>query len=463
MGKKLARNLAPGLSLLRSSRMFSLPTCAIKSPSAETYFETTTQPHPSYQSVTTFEKSRQRGDWGLKRPLPKKTTTKSRQPYLRIKKIDTIESITEFSSATDHTISVRKWAEMAIPLKVPPPENQSVANKIAPSVFEDDSDATVLSTRRLRSFKPENARWRFRGPYLNSMSEGRFQQWLDAHVVPRRAKFRHFIKEDLARQRTLDQRIARQSAGNYRDDDAPVDPSSISSAELFAYMRDLRENRHRLYDLVTKFFDLPPVPPPPTASASSSSTPRYLAQFKVGEPTSITSPNPYSRYGPPRTHPSAGMYYTRSNNYTPNHPFYGPQSGLPPVLANAIHAKHPYFQGAVLGVGGFAVEIFYENVYKHSSNANKETRKLNMVDPDATELPKYWVVPLSAHVTQGGRLWIPYSLQANQDAVNIAREGIGEKKMTDIVGQNKTSDLLLPRSTGYATISGSSSAYGIGM
>lgn len=62
----------------------------------------------------TPESSRSRGDWGLKRPIPRKVDSK----YLRFSNIDTMEHRTTFESSHDTVMTAKKWQEMGVPLKV---------------------------------------------------------------------------------------------------------------------------------------------------------------------------------------------------------------------------------------------------------------------------------------------------------------------------------------------------------
>src|SRR5271167_5280501 len=124
-----SRSVSPGGALLRASRLFSVPPPLPRpagdlSSTAIFNSDTATLPHPIHLSITTPQSSLARGDWGFKRPLPLRSTTKSSTPVIRVDAIDTFEHITEFASAADHSLSLQKWQEMGVPLSTPSLKNR---------------------------------------------------------------------------------------------------------------------------------------------------------------------------------------------------------------------------------------------------------------------------------------------------------------------------------------------------
>src|ERR1700710_2293162 len=116
-----SRSVSPGGALLRASRVFSIPPPLPRTPSdlsstAVFSSDTATLPHPIHLSVITPQSSLARGDWGFKRPLPLRSTTKTSTPVIRIESIDTYEQVTEFGSAADHSLTIKKWEEMGVPI-----------------------------------------------------------------------------------------------------------------------------------------------------------------------------------------------------------------------------------------------------------------------------------------------------------------------------------------------------------
>src|SRR3569833_1972425 len=170
-----ARVVSPSSALLRSSRLFSLPS-QLRPPTSDaleglSYSKTTTEIYPTLQSIISPESSRRHGDWGFKRPLPKKMIRNSTNPVIRIKSVDSIERVTDFARASDHTLSLQKFQELNLPITV---QMDTGRDNFLPgkSVFEEDGDITAL-VPGLKDGTYDN-RWRFRGPWLHMLTEGDF-------------------------------------------------------------------------------------------------------------------------------------------------------------------------------------------------------------------------------------------------------------------------------------------------
>ncbi|KAF1964280.1 hypothetical protein BU23DRAFT_562066 [Bimuria novae-zelandiae CBS 107.79] len=118
------QNLSPAATLLRNSRLFSLPNPLPRPPvsepvaaGVEKVSNTATLPFPTHQAIATTPKSLARGDWGLKRPLPSRSRLlQISDPVVKVKQLDTIEHITDFDSATDHVRTRQKFEELSIPM-----------------------------------------------------------------------------------------------------------------------------------------------------------------------------------------------------------------------------------------------------------------------------------------------------------------------------------------------------------
>ncbi|KAK8210135.1 hypothetical protein M8818_003622 [Zalaria obscura] len=142
---------SPTARLLRSSRLFSIPP-PLPQPSIEALLpngqvrssDTATLPYPIHQAIATPPSSQHRGDWGLKRPLPERSTKASGQT-LRIKAIDNMEHITDFESAADHTMTLAKWQEMGVPVTIRTARDSITRKPTTPvSVYENELDNTSL-------------------------------------------------------------------------------------------------------------------------------------------------------------------------------------------------------------------------------------------------------------------------------------------------------------------------------
>lgn len=413
-----ARGVSPGAALLRTSRLFSLPP-PLPPPSRDDSFkvsETATEPYPTRQVITTTSLSRRTGDWGLKRPLPLKTTTKSSTPMIKVKQVDSIEGITDFGPGADHGVTLRKFQEMNLPITIP--SQRGGMNMPKKSVFEDDFDFTAIEPGHLKD--DMDMRWKFKGPWLAGLTDGDLQKYIEKHVRNRRPEFRAFLKTKLARE--LNESAA-QKARDSGEEAAPseLDASKITDDQLTNFLRRLRDDRPRLYKLVSQFLDLAPIGPP-THNAD---------MWKKGystTPLTITAGNPYAKEGPPIMHPSAGLSYLRTSSYLENHPLYGPQARHTPVEARVVAPRHSNgARGAKLGVGGFVANVPGGDSTFNMSRVSADIRSkpgLERLDPSIVGGAKAWVEPLSASVNSKGQTMIVVG-ETNAKSAEIARELAG--------------------------------------
>ncbi|KAM7198567.1 Mitochondrial ribosomal protein MRP51 [Naviculisporaceae sp. PSN 640] len=416
-----ARSVSPGGALLRASRMFSIPTplppCPTTSPS-EFRSDTATQNFPTHQIITTLESSRKQGDWGLKRPLPLRKTTKSTQAMIRVKHVDSAEQVTDYASATDHGLTLQKFQELRLPVTELKTSHDGLDQRRmgAPgkSVFENDTTDPAADIK---------FRWKFQGPWLAGITLGKFNKWLEKEARPRRVEFHAFLKEKIAAQK-LD---AAQKEALDQGLEVPetVDPSSITDEQVTDYLRKLRTNDsyHELYKTVGQFLDLAPLEPPPASALNTGAL--NLGSRKTREDVEVKSENPYAARGPPATHPSAGISYLRTNMYLDNHPVYGPQAAHPPIKARVLKPKKGgYVGGGRIGAAGFvANNPFGDSEQNHSKGA------MQNLDPNVEGGAKFWVHPLYAHVDSLGRVRASFGDIQDQVTRLVAEESIGETKV----------------------------------
>lgn len=436
-----ARSVSPGGALLRSSRMFALPdpipppassAVALRSPSA-------TQAFPTHQTITTTGDSRARGDWGLKRSLPLKTTTRSTIPMLRVRTIDTLEGITDFSSATDYGITLRKFQELRLPISIPTVHAMSSVSgdtkfQSRKSVFEEAQDVTAISVEDRPAY--ENTRWKFTGPWLGGMSEGDFKNWVLKQVRPRRAEFRKFLKGKLAAQ--LNQQAIERSLEEGLDAPEPIDAESVTDDQLLLLLRKLRSNNERLFSFVGQFLDLPPIKPPNESSENQ---------------------NPYSQNGPPTTHPSAGISYLRTSAFLDNHPLYGPQDSHQPVEARVLKVEPKGAAGpsTLVGVAGFVTTAPPLPINSASSVPEMDLRVRGG--------RKMWVQPYRATVNTNGGIEIDLT-KPQDEAVIVAMELLGEddsKTFGRPVKQPKRTETVTAAMIRGQYVPSGPDAYGLGL
>lgn len=391
------KRISPTANLLRTSRLFALPP-PLQRPQPDFTSEalpfsaTATLPYPTNAAITTPRSSLVRGDWGLKRPLPLKATTKSSTPTVRIDAIDTIEHITSFRSAGDHVITLKKWQDLNMPLTMSVDKEQSRSNvggimfadSEAPgsrkSVFEPCADKTTADGDQ------KAQRWRFEGPWLAGLSEGEFQRYVERQIKSRRAEFREFIRSDMLATRKADERL--QAIDKAGKSQAHTERATIiTDAELDDHMLSLRHDKTTLHKLVQSFLDLP------TAPGNSLEQPAFSNYFST------------TNYdGPPDTHPSAGLSYLRTDAHLANHPIRGPQARQPPVTARVLAPKlraTGFTQAPKIAVAG--VVGTDERQAPNFRRGETDTAVMRF-NPDEPGGGKVWIHPKSAGVDTKGRI-----------------------------------------------------------
>ncbi|CZT00034.1 hypothetical protein WAI453_003378 [Rhynchosporium graminicola] len=404
-----SRGTSPGGALLRASRVFSIPPPLprpIGDLSAKAVFvsNTATLPHPIHQSITTPQASLATGDWGFKRPLPLRSTTKTSTPVIRVEAIDTFEHITEFNSSADHSISLRKWQEMGMPLSTPLPDKGSFRAGEMKSVFDSELDS--ISGLENDATGLEDTRWKFKGPWLAGQTEGDFNTFLTYEVRKRKMEFQKYLKTACAKRLTIE---ARQNAEGEMP--AMVEESEITEAQFTEFVRGLRNTRAELYRHIRDFLDLPPAPVKQYSLAVDDLMQNYNQDKTKSDLALPVSNSPYADTGPPKTHPSAGLAYGLTSAHTYNHPVWGPQKHQPPILSRIIKPKNTATGtfGVALGVAGFVTNLPTSDSFTFgSSRYNKsKSRELSgqmYVDPTKVGGSKMWVHPTSARIDPKGRV-----------------------------------------------------------
>ncbi|KAI9726133.1 MAG: hypothetical protein M1834_009409 [Cirrosporium novae-zelandiae] len=393
--------MSPAASLLRNSRVFSLPPPLPRSGHdlgmAVYASDTATLPYPTHAAIETTPSSLARGDWGLKRNLPLRSTTRTTTPVLRIKGIDTNQHITEFESAADHVLTLQKFQQLNIPISIPP--RSSMRRETLRSVFDDEFDPANPDPTDMNQ-----KRWKFKGPWLAAKDEGGFQHYIQRTIRRKRPEFRAFLRQHLAQVRYTEARMKATNRGRQLPSESDFNPALITDAELRSYIRELRQqtkersNIHAspLDFIIFKFLDLPTHP-----SASL-----------------------FSETGPPPSHPSGGLSYLRTSSIITNHPLLGPQEQPPPVPAIVLkpsRGQNGYLDSPALGVAGVAVEFRKRDLRQVPTFKDQDLTSFNNRDIGVGDT--VYVQPLSAHIDNEGRIRMDIDL-ASQDTIAIAQGNI---------------------------------------
>ena len=400
------RRLSPVADLLRNSRLFALPTplpppakpstsIAItgQGVAAEFDSDTATIPHPTHAAIETTERSLARGDWGLKRSLPLRSTMRTSNPTIKIDNVDSIDYITDFSSAADHVRTLEKWQEIDMPMSVMLRERRASAYQPAPkSVFEPEIDNTAVTP------KSGQERWKFKGPWLAGKSKGEFNAYLEQKVKKRKADFREFLRQRLMRSHAA---VRRQEM---QENSPETDTMEVAEEEVDVFVKRLRKDPDTMYRLIEEFLDLPR-----EQSDKRQST--------------------YHNEGPPITHPSAGLSYLRTASHTLNHPINGPQEDKSPILARILKPQSPSGRAktkAMLGVAGVVAEDA-----RQPFTTSDEQPGIVRMNPDTIGGGKIWVQPKRADIDTMGRIKLGLK-RAEKNAVDVRKADLGVPKEDEL-------------------------------
>ena len=428
------RRLSPAASLLRNSRLFSLPPPLPppKQAFTETALftsDTATQPFPRFQAIETTPSSLSRGDWGLKRSLPLKSTTRTSTPTLRISEIDSIDHITDFDSAADHVLTLKKWQEMAIPIQVATPLQRATQVLSHHSALEPESSpaesrpisgepgnglGTQSTSGSERSYR-KTMRWKFKGPWLAGQTDGEFQTYLEKQIRKRRPEFLRFLRQSLSSKMVAAQRRDAMNSGELNNE-ITVEPSD---EELQNEIIRIRNDPLLLSKAIWEFLDLPGDSPQDAL---------------------------YQDVGPPATHPSGGLSYLRTASHTPNHPIFGPLATQEPIQARVLETSR--WKGitnrTVLGVGGIVAS-------EDSSAVSKDLRsepQWDHFDPDIEGGAKMWIHPQEASFDHQGRIKLKVG-QASQDTISVWKSPVKGGNTTDLISsefrRNRNSSAARPK------------------
>ncbi|KAF2805867.1 uncharacterized protein BDZ99DRAFT_466208 [Mytilinidion resinicola] len=410
MSIRMRRQLSPTAQLLRSSRLFAVPN-ALPTPSMDIAVsgtlkssKTATIPYPTRQAIATPASSLGRGDWGLKRPLPLKSTTRTSRPVLRLLSNDTIEHITDFDSAQDHVQTLQKWTEMGIALsyggkRERDPSKMTNGQKGA---FERSIDSTDPDDEHMVK------RWKYKGPWLASLDAKKFQKYITHKLSKRKDEFRAHLAEYIRLKVVKARRDEAQRHGR----DISLISDEVSADDLKVHYRLFRQELQEVtitselvQQIVIPFLDLPPVQVEPYSQSLGPS----MDQFTVSHDTT-----------PLTTHPSAGLSYLRSNTYMYNHPLLGPQQYKQPTPARVLIPARTSTGGrgrAILGVAGIAADDSESDSVKGGGSFSANSG-VAFLDTETEGGKKIWVSSSGANITPDARIML-HLARAPREAVEV--------------------------------------------
>ena len=378
--------------------------------------------------------------------------------------MDTWEHVTEFGSASDHTLTLQKWQELGVPLTAPVAKRQSniptdhVSGK---SVFEDDLD-TIFNAKNL-GLKTQEKRWKFEGPWLAGQSDGEFNQYVTKEVRSRKGEFREFLRINFAEEKRRKQMLHEGVAEGQK----PL--PTVTDAELDKHVKALRRDISAINEQIRRFFDIAPASAPRTESEIMDWLNPAAEQSKT-KTDSHTSNSPYALIGPPKTHPSAGLSYTRTASKTNNHPLFGPQRAPTIVEARIVMPRQALTGNLApaLGVGGFITNTpSNDSSFDVVSGGQKVPGQLASttslvpgllkIEPNKPGGSKVWIQPKHAYIDPKGKLQLTIQ-KADVETVAVREERTEQLakviKPAEIIGirplpygsgqRSTTSSIILP-------------------
>ncbi|KAF8464057.1 mitochondrial ribosomal protein subunit-domain-containing protein [Kalaharituber pfeilii] len=342
-----SKMLSPGAKLLRRSRLMSLPPPLPSVADTHIWATAATTTHPTHQVICTPPSSQHRGDWGLKRNLPSKVA----QKYLKYHALDTLEHRTTFESAHAEVMVLRRWQEMDIPITKSGDiakgygQRYSVFNEIdeidGKTGLPLTSETTALCQAAAKSAAADNKRqnrnstnglnaalltgtgsaasstkWRYTGPFLQSLTSNQLKRYLDQTVKPLRDRFMRFLKRwHWYKMNAALPHVLQEGPSEEDLEKIPVEISSFRADPMV------------LESLIIKFLDLPTFQPPPA------------------------------------THPSAGLHYIRTGH-------------IPPTLPGRKFSRAPNVLAGVGGVVSKVVEIYSNSSRDHEPPSLRDNREM---------------------------------------------------------------------------------------
>ncbi|KIW05902.1 uncharacterized protein PV09_03096 [Verruconis gallopava] len=198
----MSKPTSPTAQLLRNSRLFSLPQALprpiVEQPVAGGFFrssDTATTPYPLRQAIITPNSSASRGDWGLKRPLPKRIANRSSEPVHTVVANDTYEGVTEYHSASPHVKTLERFQELNIGMTRQ--DRKAGIRDVKLSAMESSLDFTDPEIGRDR-------RWKFENGHVRTMTPAEFDEFLRKKVAGKRDEFMLQLQARVHRQQLVD-------------------------------------------------------------------------------------------------------------------------------------------------------------------------------------------------------------------------------------------------------------------
>ncbi|TGZ83990.1 hypothetical protein EX30DRAFT_302894 [Ascodesmis nigricans] len=326
---------SPAANLLRNSRLMAMPT-PIPVPKSTNIFSSGPPPFPTRQAIATPRASAHRGEWGLKRDLPLRVSRKTH--YVRYDDLDTIDHMTTFESAHDDVYTLKKWQEMGLAL------HRDTSLTDATSFSSPSSLMPVFDSET----KPETYKWRYKGPNLKELSADELEEYI-SKISKRSDEFYDFVARKQAVAKLQNEYTA---IGQPYTEEQLIKEVNSREVKPEVDTRELRSTPISLERYTVEFLDLP------------------------------------HHADPPVTHPSAGLYYVRSNAHCHNDPEQGPQEVRKSVPGRDFGMSSTV--GVTAGIAGVVATV---------QQRSYESRR-----PDRMAVNQF--IPLKAKISTSGRIML---------------------------------------------------------
>ncbi|KAF3922932.1 hypothetical protein ABW20_dc0101217 [Dactylellina cionopaga] len=378
-----SKSLGPTASLIRQSRLMSMPA-----PLQETLSDSQLYrlPYPTHQAITTPESSRRRGDWGLKRPIPRRVEN----TYIRYNNIDTMEHMTKIESAHDTVFTLKKWQEMDIPLKL----REQTLNRFTSAFHFDTITSNSHNTETPQSSTKQPV-WGYREKFVQHMTPGELKTLISKKLIPRRLEFEKFAETwfppptPMPQAPTLEIDVDLTDAATTPGDPLEQSPPLTDISSLESPSPEILTSKEASDNLVSPLL--------PNFSVTSSGSTLKTVRFDAIKAYNVVSQflQIPLRQVPLAMHPSGGLHYILDSSYLENHPEHGPNNHkeVPARLIHKLDNRMETFRRRTFYVIGGIIQ------YAQHEHGNQ-----NSLDHAYSVSRVIKVVPLAAELDHRGKI-----------------------------------------------------------
>jgi hypothetical protein len=327
-------------------------------------------------------------------------------------------------------MTLQKFQEFHLPISLPssaPKSTTDFVRRAHQSPFESHLDNVSASEGSEGSQV-----YRHAGPWLGGQSEVQFQRYLE-QLRSQKPKLLSKLRKQYSEKVAIQRRTEAQDKGELGDQ--PIKKSAkVTNEEFQAWLKTLRSDKRKAGAEMTRLLDLH------SLSAEIPVTMIGRKDYYEATATRLSSVQ-YAHSGPPRTHPSAGLAYSRSGALVYNHPSYGPQLRERPVEARCLGSKsrkRRTRRRAVLGVGGMVLE-------DETDNSDDHLRGLEYLDPSIPGGGRVYVSPRRASISANGTVNLEISRAEKDVLAPYDLANYLPPRSTNISNAARTTQRAVPR------------------